>query len=342
MNNLQSKKISQNITSQISVNVYGIKAVINSNDNGMLGFAAENYSCFKINDRSNPDLKVWFSKEHGNQARAMKKKLFRYGHDLYLDEASIYWENEFGFSIYIDLNNHEQWKIYGFHFDLVNQKNLEEKYKNYMRSMRWMIHFPIFLMLEKKQSKRLIHATAISKNGRAVVLTGLNKVGKSSLGWLLHNKYNYKFLSDNFLLADGNMVYAFPEKCRLSGKSADKLGLLNYPNQTIYDKYHIPIDISRIEYQADPTDVFVINNHSHGKIIPTTRSKAINLIESLHCYLKEFPEHTFYSLINSFDFYSQPQADLFPVHTRFFNLSFPLDWSVEETAKEVIECISTT
>ena len=254
----------------------------------------------------------------------------------------LYWENEFGFSILIDFHKPDCWEIVGFHFDLLKPQNVEQRLRNYTRCMRWMIHFPIFSMLECFQKKRLVHACAVSKDEKAIVLAGLNKVGKSSLGHYIYAHFGFNYLSDNFLLTDGKFVYAFPEKERLSPDSVRKLKIHDASEQLVYGKHHIAVDTQRIEVQATAEAVFIVGNNQEGAIESISRGEALGLLESLHRYLQEFPEFTFYSLLDSFEWWEREPRPLFSEQTRFFRLSMPLDWSIEKTATEVMKCISTT
>ncbi len=328
--------------SSINLDVYGIKVALFSYDLQFLNFVESNYPCFQSKQIISPNIKIWFSTKYGTVAKEKKTDLMRLGEGLYRGEKSLYWENEFGFSVFIDLHKSDCWEIYGHHFDLTKLQGLEERFKNYTRCMRWMIHFPIFSMLERFQGKRLVHASAVSKDGNAIVLAGLNKVGKSSLARYLYEHYGYKYLSDNFVLSDGERVYAFPEKGRLSPESLRNLNMSGVSKQIIYGKHHVAIELEEIEIQAKPAFVFIVGNHQKRSVIPIVREQALKLLESLHSYLQEFPEHTFYSLLDSFEFWSRELNPLFSDQSHFFKLAVPLDWSIEETTKEIMKCISTT
>ena len=335
-------KLAHTMNHVVNLNVYGITAQIITNDQEFHAFVKGNYTLFASEIVAEPNVAIYFSSESGNYARQKKCSMMRYGEGLYRDEKSLYWENEFGFAVFVDINDPMHWKLSGYHFDLIKDNCKEDQLKNYMRSMRWMIHFPLFSMLERFQGKRLVHASAVSKDGNAVILAGLNKVGKSSLGRHLYEHYAYKYLSDNFLLTDGERVYAFPEKGRLSPESLQNLNISVGSKQVIYGKHHVPIELEEIEVQAKPSFVFIIGNHQERDVIPIARERALMLLESLHRYLQEFPEYTFYSLLDSFEFRSRELNPLFSDQTRFFLLSFPLDWSIEKTTKEIIKCTSTT
>ena len=184
-----------------------------------------------------PNLTVKFDRKAGLYAREMKSLLPRLSSGLYQNQNAIFWENEFGFAVQVQLNNLKSWEINGYHFDLDSENSEEDRFKNYTRSMRWMIHFPIFSLLKKYHNMRLIHASTLSKDSEALVFAGLNKVGKSSLSRYIFENYNFQYMSDNFLLSDSDQVYGFPEKNRLSPESMSNLDIDFSGEREIYGKY---------------------------------------------------------------------------------------------------------
>ena len=288
-----------------------------------------------------PNIEVNFSKRDGLQAKESKEKLARLSEGLYHGRNSIFWENEFGFVTYIYGPSNDRWIIHAYHFDLLENKGKEEKLKNFTRSMRWIVHFPIFSLLEFLQQKKLVHASVLSKNNKALVLAGLNKVGKSSLARYIYEKYDFKFMSDNFLLTDGKKVFGFPEMNRLSTDSLSNLNLNISNTNLIYEKHHIPFEKDRLELESEPKNVFILRNSDSIKIEPIDSILAVKILDGIHKYLQEFPEYTFYSIFYSLNSWEKKNTDLFPEDTNFYFLSFPLDWSLEKTSKEVMKCIST-
>ena len=323
----------------LNLNVFGITAQIITDDYEFFIFVTSNYTLFPSVKINEPNITVFFSLESGNYAKQQKDLMERFGEGLHRDNKSLYWENEFGFAIFVDLSDPMHWRVLGYHFDLCKNIGVENQMKNYTRSMRWMIHFPIFSMLEQFQGKRLVHASAISKDGNAIVLAGLNKVGKSSLARYLFDNHGFKYLSDNFLLTDGEMVYAFPEKGRLSPESLSNLNVTGVSKQIIYGKHHISVELENIEIQANPECVFIVCNHEKRGIIPISQVEALKLLESMHRFLQEFPEYSFYSLLDSFEFWSRDLNPLFSDQSHFFKLTLPLDWSIKQTSEDIINCI---
>jgi len=327
--------------SLVYVDVYGITAVVSSNDDGFNRFVNNNYQLFASGYIEKPNIEIFFSKEDGEIARKEKESLPRLSEGLYQNEKKLCWFNEFGFSIYVDIVAPDNWRIYGYHFDLTSQKNKEEILKNYMRSMRWMIHYPVFILLEKYQNKRLVHASVISKNGKAIVFAGLNKVGKSSMArFIFEQDSSYKFISDNFLLTDGEYVYAFPETARLSPVSLNKINVDKGESDLVYGKYHIIYNKERIEKKAVVEKAFIVNNGDELKIESLNGKHYHSVLEGMHRYLQEFPEYTFYSLLESVGF-AKKSTELFFTNqnARFYRLELPLNWRLEESSAEVLRCI---
>ncbi|MDA9608757.1 hypothetical protein N9S24_01725 [SAR86 cluster bacterium] len=324
---------------KIFLDTHGIKAELESNNEGFIDLVSGNYKSFISEDLDEVNLRINFSLDAGEFAKEKKEGLPRIAEGLYQDKNTIYWENEFGFVIHVELIDFNNWNIHGYHFNLELANTSEDQLKNYTRSMRWMIHFPLFSLLKKVKAMRLVHASTISKNSNALIFAGLNKVGKSSLSRYLFEKYEYQYMSDNFLLTDGNMVYGFPEKNRLTPDSLEILNISPKSNNKIYGKFHMPFEESRVELVAKPQCVFIVNNSNTLEIESISRESALNSLEGMHSYLQEFPEYTFYSMLNSFDSWREEDCNLFPEDAKFYKIYLPLNWSLSSAAKKVLECI---
>ena len=109
---------------EIYLNTYGVKAQIISENIDFIELIKSNYEPFltHIDQNLEPNIRIRFDKEAGLYARKMKSNLPRLGHGLYQGKNSIYWENEFGFSIFLKLKNFRNWEIDGYHFNLESQQ----------------------------------------------------------------------------------------------------------------------------------------------------------------------------------------------------------------------------
>lgn len=326
----------------LSVNVHGVNAKIQTDNDKYYSFVENNYLIFKkkFNIKSKCQICSIFSKAAGKYAKKKKKNLIKISEGFYIGNASVYWENEFGFCIFIEFSNKNFWKIYSYHFDLQKKLNLEDEYKNFMRSMRWSIHFPIFVLLDYLKGIKLVHASAISNKKKTILFCGLNKVGKSSLALFFFKNLKFKIISDNFLLIGKNTVYAFPEMSRVSPQSVKKLKLEINNKNLIYGKYHLPIPKKNILDQVSSNvHVYIVANSKKEKIKEIKREKAILLIESMHNYLQEFPCYTFYSVLDFFGFNNKNKKgmDIFSEKTKFYILSHKMNWDYRSLCKKIIK-----
>ena len=328
---------------KLNINIFGIKVLLNTSLADFADFVEKNYGIFiSTKHETEYDVEIFYSKEAGRRARSFKNNMTRIGEDIFIGDKQIFWENEFGFCISLDVRDGEKWVINTFHDDLLNKTSLEERYKNFQRSLRWAVHFPIFCLLERNQEKELIHASAVAKDGHALVFCGLNKVGKSSLTMFLVKNYNYKFMSDNFLLLDKYKAYAFPEVIRLSPESVRQLGLNAENMNKVYGKYHICIPKNDLVMSAVPRHVFIVSSGEENSIIPLTRRIALQWIGGIHDYLQEFPRYSFYGMLGMFDLGWRHCSinHLLEGNTEFYQLTQRLDWNQKIIAEMVMRYVS--
>jgi len=323
----------------VNLNIYGIDVQLITSITDFAEVIKNNYLLF-INDYPSKNLRIQvnYSQEAGNIAKSHKENLLRIGEGLYFLEPILYWENEFGFSISVDITCKHRWKINAFHFDLLNIQSLEERYKNFTRSMRWAIHFPVFSVLEREQNKQLVHAAAVTKDDISLIFCGLNKVGKSSIALYFVEKLGYNFLTDNFLLTDGKWIYAFPEMCRISHEATDYLNIKVPNKQLIYSKYHLNLVKKNMVTKMKPTHVFFVTNSHENKINLIRRNQLLALLGGLHNYLIEFPRYTFYSILSYVGLgpINNPSENLFPEDINYYWLNHKLDWKLNEIAEDIL------
>jgi len=78
-----------------------------------------------------------------------------------------------------------------------------------------LVYYPLFWSLENFHNIYTLHAGAISVGDEAIVVCGLEGVGKTSLSLLLAKKLGAQFLSDNIIFYDSNYVYPCYEPIRI-------------------------------------------------------------------------------------------------------------------------------
>jgi hypothetical protein len=289
-----------------------------------------------------PHIQVCFSSSDGQTAEKAKKNMMLVGKGMYLSESGIYWENEFGFRGLLDCSLKDKWKIFAFHNDLLRRGCSEqEKYENFQRSMRWILHFPIFTLLRIKQGKALLHASAVEKNGRAIVFCGFNKMGKSTLAMYLSRSWEYKFMTDNFLLFDNDKYYAFPERLRMDAASLGALKIREFDGRKIYGKHHVDLDHTQISLNANPHIFFCVSKGKKFKVSKLEKDDAESLIMGMNNHLQEFPEYSYLSLLPFIGVrYENSLGSIRRVldKSKCFNLIHPNDWKLSKIAEVIEKC----
>ncbi len=163
------------------------------------------------------------------------------------------------------------------------------------RLMRLALHQPILRMLEGR-GMQLLHAAAVSSNGEAILITGLNGSGKSSLCFSLLDQFDY--MADNFTLWDGMEVLGFPEAMRLATTRVD---MASSGTPTLWGKRLIPMPPERTVLSARPHTLVVLTQGSRTSITPLSSQEATRRVNQIHDITHEFPRHTYLGTL------SQPQ-----------------------------------
>lgn len=324
---------------KLAVNVFGIAAELTSPDKRFLEFVGKNYFFFPEKNKTVPNLKVQFSPKAGRVATKEKASLRFVGGGVYAGPKRLFWENEFGFRVLVKIRADNKWDILAYHNDLLKRINAEAIYKNYQRSMRWIMHFPIFVLLRMTQGKYLMHASAVEKKGKALVFLGLNKVGKSTLAAFLAKKRGYRFMTDNFLLHDSKALYGFPECLRLDQASLKATGINDFHRQRIYGKHHINFNKHELSLKAVPHSFFLITRGEKLKISRLDSRRIDSAVKGINDYLREFPEYSYLAFLPLTGIRWKSRAE--NNSTMFkkdncFDFVYPNDWKILN-ATEVIE-----
>jgi len=309
---------------------HGLNIQVSSPDKAFLKFIDHNYLVFKDSQKKLIDIKLSFSLHDGERAERIGKKLPYIGADTHFDENLLYWENSFGFKVLMTFHKDQRISIEAYHFDLKNNLTLENSLKNYQRSMRWSLHFPLFFMLKVKKGLDLMHASAISKNGNSLIFAGLNGVGKSSIAQYMVDQQNYKVVTDNFLLIGQGKAYSFPERLRVSKESFEKLKLKKDLSKSdlVYGKHQFNLSPEEVELISTPQKLYIIKANAPLALSSIAPQRMIPILQGIHDLLQEFPAYSPMAMIPLFwkDCPTlQPKFE-FPdtCHTSF--LSHPMDW----------------
>jgi hypothetical protein len=90
----------------------------------------------------------------------------------------------------------------------------------FFKLMYFMVYYPMAWQLERTRGWGLLHASAVAMpSGKAVLLSGLGGVGKSTLGLSLLARPGARLLSDNLIFHDEERIYSCPEPVRLDASA---------------------------------------------------------------------------------------------------------------------------
>lgn len=327
---------------EILLDVFGVRVRVITPLLDFAEFVRQNYNFFLNVSKKANNIVVTYSPDAGNKAAETGHRLYNAGMGIYIDQKMLYWENEFGFRIMVTLKDKGGFYIHAFHHDLLRLQDMEKRHQNFQRSMRWAIHFPIFSFLQERLGWILLHASAVARDDKALVFCGLNKVGKSTLAMYLCQDLGYKFMTDNFLLADSQYIYGFPEVLRVTPESMERLKLQPTYDHKIYGKYHISLDSKDVCLKARPKVCFLITKGERLELNKLDSDLAWRTVKGIHAFLGEFPESSYLALmpfLKQGPFEKRPNSNVISNNTTWFHLSIPLDWNLQRIAEAIERCI---
>lgn len=304
-------------------------------------FITHNYSQFTTSEVATPDIKVTYSEAAGEYAANKKSKFRYYGGGIYVGNDSIYWENEYDFRVLVSICDDGTIDVYAYHHDLIGKTDVEERLKDFQRSMRWAVHFPLFTRLQYQRGWLLIHASAVVKNKSAIIFCGLNSIGKSTLSIYMSEKHGYELMTDNFLFIGDEAVFGFPEVVRLSPTAAEKVGATSIWNDLVYEKHHVNPSTFGTELKAVPEAFFFVNQGSKLATRKVDSTSTWETMQHLHSYLGEFPEHSYLGMwpyITGQTMNAQLAIETV-TKTPWYELTYEPNWDLEAVVTEVKACI---
>ena len=321
--------------------VYDISVQLQTPLSEFSEFVSHNYAQFKIPDVDEPTIDVKYSEQAGEEAAERKSELRFFGEGVYLDDGALYWENKFGFRTLLTLEENDQLTVRAFHTNLLKESDPDERFKDFQRSMRWAIHFPIFTRLQYRRNWSLIHAAAVAKDDAVVVFCGLNKVGKSTLAVHLCQERGYDLVTDNFLLVGDGQVYGFPEVVRLSPTAADRMGLSSLWDDLVYGKYHVNSAELGVTLSGVPTAFFFVNQGDKLMTRQMDAEVGWETMRHLHGYLGEFPEQSYLGFWPYLTEETMNDVEVTETitNTPWYELTYEPDWDLAAVSREVQLCI---
>ncbi len=322
------------------LDVHGVVVELRTENEEFLEFIRENYSLFLTDSVQNPDVVVNFNRKGIQRAAQQSSELNHIGNDVYFANQSLYWENEFGFKILVE-QQRSQLEVFAYHQELIEGQEKNERYKNYMRCMRWAMHYPLFTLCQYDRGWGILHAAAVTDGQQTIAFCGLNKMGKSTLATYLCCNQGYDLLTDNYLLYGNQNIYAFPEVLRLSERSKEMFNLTPIWDHKIYNKYHIsPKELgTRLEATVDA--FFILSHGEELQVNTLEPKKASETMRNLHTMLAEFPQQGYMAVwpLVSGQTRAQTDGQNLLSQSRWYSLTYEPNWNLEKVIQEVNRCI---
>jgi len=111
-------------------------------------------------------------------------------------------------------------------------RRARKTHRTLFKLMYYGVYYPLIWHFERTRGWSLLHASAVERDGRAVILSGLGGVGKSTLALSLMADPSFRFISDNLILHDDERIYALPEPVRLDGSSLSAISAAGFAPAT--------------------------------------------------------------------------------------------------------------
>ncbi len=140
----------------------------------------------------------------------------------------------------------------------------KKTHRIFFKLLYYVAYYPMIWHLERTRGWGLLHASALERDGRGIILAGHGGVGKSTLALSLMADPSFRFMSDNLLLHDGERIYTLPEPIRLDASSMSAVraeGFRPVASQvplTAHKKPTYWVDRSRLSQSAPAATVVLL------------------------------------------------------------------------------------
>lgn len=281
--------------------VHGIHVSVTSNWTRFLELVSMNYAAFSRLGAMHESLEVSVDvrkKKWVGDSRlptGVEGKEERWGTHAYRDAEAVRYKSD---RIWVEFVQEPPAKVRGSYM-MDRRTRLASLYRDTPEwgvcqlVMRLALHLPILHMLERR-NVQLLHASAVVSDNKAILISGLNGSGKSSLCFDLLDHFDY--MSDNFVFWDGEDVLGFPEAMRIpvgenDSSSADA--------PMAFGKKLIPIDVERTALRAELGALIFLTLGPETSMAPLPAKAAVHRLKQIHDMTHEFPRYTYIGSLSS-------------------------------------------
>jgi len=258
----------------ISLDIYGVSVVLESNDSEFVEFVSQNLHYFVRKKTNNPKLHVIFEKNKKPIESIFHKEFVCHAHlrdKIYSKEKEAAFQpqdidglwlsvtavgrdiTEFR-ATYSPAHNSILKKLKNIYFEQSRQNSTTNLYSTILR---FAVIYPVLYFLEFEKGIRFLHATSISKNRTGFIFAGLPGAGKTFIMESLVSKRDYKLIADSLTLLDSNFLYPFPETIRKD--CVVKNGLIKYSGICIKGKFYHKVPNSVLGEKVIYRKIFLVS-----------------------------------------------------------------------------------
>jgi len=299
---------------KLTFDIHGLSVRIQTDFPVFADYVRDNLSLFSADLPGEPDMDVIFS-SHTDPLRELSEgRATRIGRGLWIGEDSVLVDRR-GLQIRTHMAPGEPLRIETRYLAPRPRRGLVSSLmglvrKNRSRSpreishyvAREIVHLPIFMLLAERRSLAVLHASSVAREGRALVFTGLNSCGKSSLAAYLSLSKGWLQMNDNFTITDGSRILAYPESSRVSKDMADQLGLEESEAEA-YGKLHVSLPKASTPASAVPELLFILSLGREASVRQIEPDEFLRRMSAIDDYLGEFPEYSYLRFLGEFDKY---------------------------------------
>jgi len=299
---------------KLTFDIHGLSVRIQTDFPAFADYVRDNLSLFSTQLRQEPDMDVVFGSQTDPLRELSEGGATRIGRGLWIGQDSVLVDRR-GLQIRTHMAPGGPLRIEARYVAPRPRRGVVSSVlglvrKNRSRSpreishyvAREIVHLPIFMLLAERRGLAVLHASSVAREGRALVFTGLNSCGKSSLAAYLSISKGWFKMNDNFTITDGSRILAYPESSRISKDMVDQLGL-EQSEAEAYGKLHVSLPRTSIPASATPELLFILSLGEEASIRRIDPEEFLRRMSAIDDYLGEFPEYSYLRFLGEFDKY---------------------------------------
>jgi len=291
----------------IHLNFFGLPVSVGSDDVGFVTMAAQSLSFF-VDQKSQSrvftgsrSITVRFETRKLCDPHEATKGMSRIGNSAFVQDGSYLYF--YGHLMVRSTWGEQGLEVVAQHYGKPGLKGLIRRTallgpylngRNAFLYIRYLILFPVFMMLELEKKISLLHGSAVNIGGKGVIFAGLASVGKSLLATALTMDHDCKFCADNFVLFDKEYVYPLPEFIRLSLDAKKRINNVERLGRVIlsrHDRDYYSMKRPMVSGSVKPELLFILTRSQRTEVKSIEAAWALDQVLLANDHVREFPQH---------------------------------------------------